>query len=240
MSSSKTTIDTTALEEKLNVKFVNKDLLREAITHRSYLNENHSWPFRHNERLEFLGDAVLELSISVLLFKKFPDAPEGQMTMFRAALVNYQRLAKVASEINLHKFILMSRGEAKDSGRAHEVILANAFESVVGAIYLDQGFKVSHSFIEQVVFTHLEEVLKTKSYKDPKSELQEIIQEEKRLTPTYKVLEEQGPAHDRIFKVGVYFGSEFISEGQGNSKQEAEVDAAKKALEEYKTEKTTS
>lgn len=230
---SKITTDTASLEEKLNVTFINKDLLREALTHRSYLNENHRWPFRHNERLEFLGDAVLELSVSVLLFKKFPEAPEGQMTMLRAALVNYQRLAKVGSQIDLHKFVLMSRGEAKDSGRAHEVILANAFEAVVGAIYLDQGFKVSHSFIEQVVFSHLEEVLETKSYKDPKSELQEIIQEERRLTPTYKVLEEQGPAHDRTFLVGVYFGAEKITEGQGSSKQEAEVDAAKKALEKY-------
>lgn len=221
----KTTTDTSALEEKLNVKFVNKDLLREALTHRSYLNENHSWPFHHNERLEFLGDAVLELSVSVLLFKKFPETPEGEMTMFRAALVNYQRLAIVAEDIKLHKFVLMSRGEAKDSGRAHEVILANAFEAVIGAIYLDQGFKVAHSFIEQVVFTHLNEVLKTKSYKDPKSELQEIVQETKRLTPTYKVLEEQGPAHDRIFRVGVYFGKELMAEGKGNSKQEAEVEA---------------
>ncbi len=229
----KTTLDTSQLEERLNVKFINKDLLREALTHRSYLNENHRWPFSHNERLEFLGDAVLELSVSVLLYRKFPEAPEGQMTMFRAALVNYQRLAKVAQEINLHKHVLMSRGEAKDSGRAHEVILANAFESVIGAIYLDQGFKVVHSFIEQAVFTHLEEVLKNKSYKDPKSELQEIIQEEKRLTPTYKVLEEKGPAHDRIFRVGVYFGSEVITEGTGSSKQEAEVDAARKALEKY-------
>jgi ribonuclease-3 len=229
----KTTVDTSELEEKLNVTFINKDLLREALTHRSYLNENHRWPYPHNERLEFLGDAVLELSISVLLYRKFPDAPEGQMTMLRAALVNYQRLAKVASEIDLHKFVLMSRGEAKDSGRAHEVILANAFESVIGAIYLDQGFKVSHSFIEKVVFAHLVEVLETKSYKDPKSELQEIVQEEKRLTPTYKVLEEQGPAHDRVFRVGVLFGSELIAEGTGNSKQEAEVDAAKKALAKY-------
>ena len=231
---SKTTTDTTLLEEKLNVKFVNKDLLREALTHRSYLNENHRWQFRHNERLEFLGDAVLELSISVLLFKKFPEEPEGQMTMFRAALVNYQRLAQVAGQIDLQSFVLMSRGEAKDSGRAHEVILANAFEAVVGAIYLDQGFKVAHSFIEQFVFTHLEEVLKTKSYKDPKSELQEIVQEEYRVTPTYKVLEEQGPAHDRIFRVGVYFDKkDVVAEGTGNSKQEAEVDAAKRALKEH-------
>lgn len=230
----KKTIDIAALEEKLNIKFVNKDLLWEALTHRSYLNENHSWTFPHNERLEFLGDAVLELSISVLLYKKFPEEPEGQMTMLRAALVNYQRLARVAQSIDLHKFILMSRGEAKDSGRAHEVILANAFESVVGAIYLDQGFKVAHSFIEQVVFSHLDEVLKTKSYKDPKSELQEIIQETKRVTPTYKVLEEKGPAHDRTFRVGVYFGSELIAEGQGSSKQEAEVEAAKSALESHK------
>ncbi len=232
--SSKTSTDTAKLEEKLNVKFVRNDLIQEALTHRSYLNENHRWPFNHNERLEFLGDAVLELSVSVLLYKKFPEESEGQMTMLRAALVNYQRLAKVAKELDLHKFVLMSRGEAKDSGRAHEVILANTFESIVGAIYLDQGFKVAHSFIEQAVFTHLDEVLKTKSYKDPKSELQEIVQEERRLTPTYKVLDEKGPAHDRIFRVGVYFGTEFVTEGSGNSKQEAEVDAAKQALKKAK------
>jgi ribonuclease-3 len=237
---SKTATDTASIEKKLSIKFINKDLLLEALTHRSYLNENHRWPHRHNERLEFLGDAVLELSVSVLLFRKFPEAPEGEMTMFRAALVNYQRLAKAAKGISLHSFVLMSRGEAKDSGRAHEVILANTFEAIVGAIYLDQGFKVAHSFIEQVLFTHLDEVLETKSYKDPKSELQEVVQDEKRLTPTYKVIEEKGPAHDRIFRVGVYFGSELITEGSGNSKQEAEVDAARRALGKYKTKSAVS
>ncbi|MBS3902978.1 MAG: ribonuclease III [Anaplasmataceae bacterium] len=226
------------LESKINIGFINKNLLWESLTHRSYLNENHSWDYPHNERLEFLGDAVLELAISVLLYRKFPKAPEGEMTMLRAALVNYQRLALVAKEINLNKFILMSKGEARDSGRAHDVILANAIEALIGAIYLDQGFKIAHSFIESVVFTHLEDVLVTKSYKDPKSELQEIVQEKLKLTPNYKVRKESGPAHEKTFTVGVYFGEKMIAEGDGKSKQEAETDAARKALQAYQNLKS--
>lgn len=221
------------LEEKIGVGFIDKNLLWEALTHRSYINENHSWPHAHNERLEFLGDAVLELAISVLLYRKFPKSPEGDMTMLRAALVNFQRLALVAKEINLNKFILMSKGEAKDTGRAHEVILANAIESLIGAIYLDQGFKAVHSFIEKFVFSHLDEVLATKSYKDPKSELQEMAQEKLKVTPTYKVKSESGPAHEKTFLVGVYFDDKFIAEGSGQSKQEAEIEAARSALANY-------
>jgi len=221
------------LEEKLDIGFIDKNLLWEALTHRSYLNENHSWKQTHNERLEFLGDAVLELAVSVLLYRKFPKSPEGEMTMLRAALVNYQRLAIVAKEIELHKFILMSRGEAKDNGRAHEVILANAIESLIGAIYLDQGFKTAHKFIEEFIFSHLDEVLATKSYKDPKSELQELVQEKLKLTPTYSVQDETGPAHEKVFTVGVFFGDKHIANGEGKSKQEAEIEAARAALENY-------
>lgn len=232
MSESRTK-DLRQLETKLNITFLNKDLLKEALTHRSYLNESPQWPYSHNERLEFLGDAVLELAVSVLLFKGFPRAPEGQMTVLRAALVNFQKLAEVAHDLDLHKFIFMSKGEAKDTGRAHEVILANALESLIGAIYLDQGFKTVHSFIQKFIFSALPEVLKTKSYKDPKSELQEIIQEELKLTPNYQVLGENGPAHARIFRIGVYFGNKLVAEGQGNSKQDAETEAARQALKQH-------
>ena len=214
----------------IGVKFKNEDYLNESLTHRSYLNENTRWPHPHNERLEFLGDAVLELIVTEELYHKFPRYPEGQLTVLRASLVNYQLLARVATEIHLNEFILMSRGESKDTGKAREVILANAIEAVIGAIYLDQGYEKCRAFIMKSVWGHLDQILKTKSYKDPKSELQEIVQERVKVTPTYKVMEEEGPAHQRIFTVGVYFGSKLIAEGKGASKQEAETDAAKNAL----------
>lgn len=222
-----------ALQKKIGVEFKNDALIEEALTHRSYLNENPSWPRPHNERLEYLGDAVLELAVSEALFRKFPDYPEGQLTVLRAALVNYQTLAKVAMDMKLDEHLLMSRGERADTSKAREVILANAIEAVIGAIYLDQGFDAARKCIDRFVLVRLAEILKTKSYKDPKSELQEIIQERLRATPTYRVIEESGPAHRRIFRIGVYFGDEFIAEGQGSSKQEAETEAAKNALKKY-------
>jgi ribonuclease III len=185
----------------------------------------------HNERLEYLGDAVLELIVSEELFRKFPTQPEGQLTVYRAALVNYQILARVAERIELQKFVLMSRGEKKDTGRAREVILANAIESVIGAIYLDQGFDAVKPFILKFVMANLDEVITTKSYKDAKSELQETVQEKLRLTPTYRTLDETGPAHKRIFTMGVYFGDRLIAQGSGPSKQDAELEAAKNALQ---------
>jgi ribonuclease-3 len=222
-----------ALEKNIGISFKNKDLLTEALTHRSYLNEYPKWPLPHNERLEYLGDAVLELTVSEALFKKFPTQPEGRLTVLRAALVNYQILAKVALQIGLQNFILMSRGEKKDTGKAREVILANAMEALIGAIYLDQGLEPSRKFIDTFAMANLDEVLKTKSYKDAKSELQEIVQERFKLTPTYKVVTEDGPAHRRIFTMGVYFGDKMIAAGEGASKQDAEIDAAKNALKKY-------
>lgn len=221
-------------QKKLGLKFKNVALLKEALTHRSYLNEHPNWSLPHNERLEYLGDAVLELAVSEELFKKFPNYPEGQLTVLRAALVNYQILAKIAEEIGLDNFVLMSRGEVKDTGKAREVILANAIEAVIGAIYLDLGFPACETFIKKFIMKHLDEVIKTKSYKDAKSELQEIIQERLRVTPTYKVLEESGPAHQRTFKIGVYFDGDLIADGMGSSKQEAEIEAARNALKRYK------
>ena len=218
------------LEKNIGIAFINQDLLTEALTHRSYLNEFPRWPLPHNERLEYLGDAVLELIVSDELFKKFPTQPEGRLTVLRAALVNYQILARVAEGIGLQKFVLMSRGEKKDTGRAREVILANAIEAVIGAIYLDQGFDAARRFALAFVMVNLDEVLKTKSYKDAKSELQETVQERLKLTPTYRTLGETGPAHKRIFTMGVYFGEALIAQGSGPSKQEAELEAAKSAL----------
>lgn len=226
--------DTTQLEKKISATFSNHELLREALTHRSYLNEVPTWHLPSNERLEFLGDAVLELVVTEELFKRFPAYPEGQLTVLRAALVNYQMLAKIAGEIELQKYILMSRGEARDTGKAREVILANGMEALIGALYLDQGFEAVRPFVEKFVLTRIDEVLATKSYKDAKSELQEIIQERSKITPTYRVLEESGPAHQKTFRVGVYFKDELVAEGGGSSKQEAETEAARSALKKTK------
>ncbi len=218
------------LEEKIKIKFNNSEFLKEALTHRSYLNEEPKWGLPSNERLEYLGDAVLELIVSEALFKKFPSFPEGQLTVLRAALVNSQMLAKVGTEFDLEKFVLMSRGEAKDIGKAREVILANTVEALIGAMYLDQGLAKTENFVKKFILSHLDEVLETKSYKDSKSELQEIVQEKLKVTPTYKVLEETGPAHRRTFRIGVYFGDKLVAEGSGASKQEGELEAAKRAL----------
>jgi ribonuclease III len=227
-------MDISTLEKKLGAKFKNEDLLTEALTHRSYLNEYPRWRLPHNERLEYLGDAVLELLVSEELFEKFPKQPEGQLTVLRAALVNYQILARVAETVGLQNFILMSRGERKDTGRAREVILANAIEAVIGAIYLDQGLEKVRTFVKKFVMANLDDVLETKSYRDAKSELQEVVQEKLKVTPNYNVLDESGPAHKRTFKMGVYFGGKLIASGEGPSKQEAEIEAAKNALKKYR------
>jgi len=227
-------MDPDKLEKKLGISFKNKDLLTEALTHRSYLNEFPRWHLPHNERLEYLGDAVLELLVSEELFERFPKEPEGRLTVLRAALVNYQILAKVAESLELDRFILMSRGERKDTGKAREVILANAIEAVIGAMYMDQGLEKLRQFVGKYVMNNLDGVLKTKSYRDSKSELQELVQDRMKLTPTYRMIEESGPAHKRVFKMGVYFGEKFVADGEGASKQEAELAAAKNALKKQK------
>lgn len=223
-------MDSTKLQNLISYEFKNGDLLKEALTHRSYLNENPKWPVLHNERLEFLGDAVLELTVTEDLFERFPKEPEGKLTTLRAALVNYQMLAGLSREIKLEKFLLLSRGEAKDVGRAREVILANAMEALIGAIYLDGGYAEAKIFVEKFIFPAVEEILEKELYKDPKSVLQERSQSEKKITPIYKLLNEKGPDHKKIFTVGVYVGDDKVAEGEGLSKQEAEVEAAKKAL----------
>jgi len=223
-------LDLSQLEQKLDVVFNNKNLLKESLTHRSYLNENPSRETPHNERLEFLGDAVLELAVTENLFHQYPDFSEGDLTSIRSALVNYQMLADVAKEIELNNYILLSKGEAKDIGKARDVILANAFEALLGAIYLDAGYETAKKIINVSVMNHLGEVIEKKLYKDPKSLLQEIVQEKLKITPIYLVLSEKGPDHAKIFTVGAYFGEKLVAQGDGFSKQEAEVEAAKNAL----------
>ncbi len=228
-------VNLTDLEKKIGIVFKSKNLLKESLTHRSYLNENPSWGLPHNERLEFLGDAVLELAVSEYLFSQYPDYNEGQLTSIRAALVNSHILAKIAGNTELDKFILLSRGEAKDKGKAREAILANAFEALLGAIYLDAGYLAIKVFIAKSVLIHLPEIFEKELYKDPKSLLQEIVQEKFKFTPNYHVLSEHGPDHQKIFKVGVFFNGNLIADGEGASKQEAEAGAAKNALKALAT-----
>src|SRR3989344_3050175 len=222
-------MDYSPLETKINIQFQNKDLLATALTHRSYLNENRSYPLPHNERLEFLGDAVLELVCTEYLFRSFPN-PEGELTNFRSALVNYRLLSEIAKEIGLEQYILLSRGETRDMGRARQVILANAIEALIGAIYLDQGIKPASEFITTFILSKLPAIMQAQTYVDPKSRLQELVQERLTITPTYKVLSENGPDHAKNFLVGVYVADRLVGEGKGPSKQDAEVDAAKDAL----------
>lgn len=217
------------LEEKIGVKFSNHDLLLQALTHRSYLNERPKWHLDHNERLEFLGDAVLELVVTEYLYKNFPN-PEGEMTNWRAALVNAVMLAKISSKINLNDYVLLSRGEARDTGRARQYILANAMEAVIGAIYLDQGYQAADRFIARFILGELPEIIKTRAYKDYKSLFQEQAQERVGITPTYEVMKEWGPDHAKHFHVGVFLEKELAGEGTGLSKQEAQQSAAEAAL----------
>ncbi|MCX6731816.1 MAG: ribonuclease III [Candidatus Parcubacteria bacterium] len=217
-------------EKKININFSDKNLLRQAFTHRSYINENPSEKFGHNERLEFLGDAVLELVITEHLYNKYPRSTEGEMTSFRAALVNAVMLSEVAKELSLDEFLLLSRGEAKDVGRARQYILANTFEALVGAIYLDQGYRTVFSFLEKCVFPKIKEVIEKKLWIDAKSLFQEKAQELTGTTPTYRVLSESGPDHAKRFVVGVYLNEKIIAEAEGDSKQEAEENSARKGL----------
>jgi len=222
-------VDFSQLEKKLNIDFKNKALLEQAFCHRSYLNENPSFHSDHNERLEFLGDAVLELVVTEYLFKNY-DNPEGEMTNWRAALVNAITLSEIANKLNFGDFLLLSKGEAKDTGKARQYILANTFESFLGALYLDQGFEVCRDFVEKTVLCELPRILKEGLYRDAKSHFQEQAQERVRITPTYKVIKEWGPDHAKSFVIGVFLDKELVAEGEGSSKQEAEEQAARNGL----------
>ncbi len=223
-------MDLSVLEKKIGTNFNNKDLLKEALTHRSYLNENFFWKLPHNERLEFLGDAVLELIVTRYLFEKYPQLEEGKLTLLRASLVNSKMLFKASENLSLKDYILLSKGEVQMNNRSFETILANAFEALIGAIYLDQGYEKAQYFVDSFLILYLPEIEEKGLYKDAKSLLQEIIQSEYKITPTYKVLDEMGSDHEKIFKVGVYFDNEIKAEGLGESKQEAELRAAGELL----------
>ena len=234
-------INYSKLEKTIGVKFKNKGLLREALTHRSYINERASpsdrqagQKLKHNERLEFLGDAVLELIVTGYLYNKYPVKAEGELTNFRAALVKAPTLSEIAGELNLNDYMLLSKGEAKDIGKARQFILADALEALIGAVYLDQGYEVTRSFIEKNVIAPRVKTVANLGSRDPKSLFQEKAQEKEGVTPVYKILSEWGPDHDKHFVTGVYLGDKLIAQGEGMSKQEAHQQAAEAGLKKKK------
>ena len=219
------------LAKQIGIEFKKDGHLEQAVVHRSYLNEHPDFPLGHNERLEFLGDAVLELVVTEFLYNKYEN-PEGELTNWRAALVNGQNLAKIARTLKIEKFLYLSKGEQKDTdSKARRYILANAMEALIGAIFLDLGWDSAKEFITENVISTLPGIMEKKLYIDPKSRFQEESQSRMSITPSYKVLEETGPDHNKLFRVGVYLSKELIAEGKGTSKQEAQVDAAAAALE---------
>ena len=222
--------DFSRFEKVVGYSFRDRELLAQAFTHRSYLNEHRELTRDHNERLEFLGDAVLELAVTDHLYRAFPEATEGDLTSYRAALVNAITLSSVAQKLSMNDFLLLSKGESKDTGRARQFILANTFEAFVGALYVDQGYDAAREFIAKNLFGLMDEILKNKLWLDPKSAFQEQAQERAGTTPSYQTLEETGPDHDKHFTVGVYIGSALVAKGKGKSKQEAEQDAAREGL----------
>lgn len=217
------------LEGILQTKINNLDLYLSAFTHRSYLNENRGFHLPHNERLEFLGDAVLELCATEYLYKNYSH-PEGELTNFRSALVNYKMLSLIASRLGFEKFLFMSRGEAKDTGRARQVILANCIEAVIGAMYLDSGYQACTNFIGREVLVELDNIIEDGKYMDPKSRLQELVQDKSGVTPHYGVISETGPDHNKSFVVAAFVGTDEVGRGTGPSKQEAEIAAAEDSL----------
>jgi ribonuclease-3 len=223
--------DLEKLEKRLGVVFKNKDLIRQALVHRSYLNEHPDFHLGHNERLEFLGDAVLEIVVTEFLYLNFISTPEGDLTNWRASLVNAKMLYKVAAELNIEECLYLSKGEMRDKNKkSRQFILANAVEAIIGAIYLDQGMNVAKKFILKNVVTKLDDILRNQKYLDPKSRFQEKTQEKKGITPHYQILDEVGPDHAKIFTVGLYIGEKLIVTGKGSSKQEAQVEAAAAGL----------
>lgn len=220
------------LEKKLGLKFKDEITLKSAFTHKSYINEHKDFGLSHNERLEFLGDAVLELVSTRHLFEKYPDQDEGKMTAFRSALVQGKHLAEVSRELGLGEYLLLSHGEEKSGGREKNYILANLLEALIGAIYLDLGYQKAEKFIKDHILAHLDKIINEGHHIDSKSKFQELSQEKENTTPHYELIEESGPDHDKVFKMGVYLGEKLIADGSGSSKQKAELDAAQNALKE--------
>ncbi|MEK7669076.1 MAG: ribonuclease III [Patescibacteria group bacterium] len=224
--------DFAEFERLIEAEFKDKDLLRQALTHRSFLNENKNLKGGHNERLEFLGDAVLELVITDYLYNEYPDKNEGDLTSIRSALVNAQTCAEVAKKIEVNDYLLLSRGEAKDVGRARQYILANALEAIIGAIYIDLGYEKAKNFILKYITPMTDQIVKEELWVDAKSKFQEKAQDVVGITPSYKTMKEIGPDHDKKFTVGVFLSEELVAEGEGDSKQDAEQSAARHALRE--------
>ena len=220
------------LEQKLGISFSDQELWRRVFIHRSYLNEAPELDLEHNERLEFLGDAVLELIVTEYLYRNFSNA-EGELTNWRSSIVRGDVLAKVASELSLGDYLFLSRGEEKSGGRSRHLILANTFEALIGALYLDKGYNPAREFVAQHLISLLPEIIEKQLHIDPKSKLQELSQEKLGKTPEYRVLEESGPDHAKVFVVGVYAGGQFLAKGNGPSKQRAEQTAAGVALDEW-------
>jgi len=225
------TSDLAKLQKRLGVKFKNDGLLKQALVHRSYLNEHPDFKIGHNERLEFLGDAVLEIVVTEFLYLNFTETPEGDLTNWRASLVNAKMLYEIARELNIEEGLYLSKGESRDKNKkSRQFILANAVEAIIGAMYLDSGLETAKTFILKNVVSKLDDILRNQSYLDPKSHFQEKAQEMRGITPHYQILDEEGPDHAKIFTVGLYLDEELVSTGQGSSKQEAQVDAAAKGV----------
>ena len=217
-------------EKNIGLDFADKKLLKQAFVHRSYLNEHRGFVFDHNERLEFLGDAVLELATTDFLFKKYPNKPEGELTSYRAALVNANTCSALALELGVNELLFLSKGEAKDTGRARQIILANTFEAIIGAIYLDRGYEAAFNFIQKYLLDGAEEIIKKTIVEDYKSYFQKKAQEVYGITPSYQLLKEIGPDHNKVFTIALFIGEEQVAVGEGLSKQEAEQEAAKSGL----------
>lgn len=218
-------------ESRLGISFNNKSLLKQAFIHRSYINENKGLGLEHNERLEFLGDAVLELVVTDFLYNKYPDVDEGMLTAYRSALVRTESIGDAARDMGMNDLLLLSKGEAKDEGKARDYILANTFEAFVGAVYLDQGYEQARNVIAKALFENLKEIIDDGSWKDAKSRFQELAQEKYSETPRYELVSAVGPDHQKKFVMAVYVGDQEYAQGKGKSKQEAQQDAASNALE---------
>jgi ribonuclease-3 len=227
-------VDFTPLEARIGYSFVDRDLLQQTFIHRSYLNEHRAFPLDHNERLEFLGDAVLELVVTEHLYRHYPN-PEGELTTYRSALVKGETLAIIAAELDFPNYLMLSHGEEKSGGRTKAYLLANALEAFIGALNLDGGYKVAEKFIAENVLARLENILENQLHLDPKSRLQEYTQEHFSKTPVYDVVSEVGPDHAKEFTVLVRIGDKELGRGSGNSKQAGQVAAATLALEELDT-----
>ena len=223
-------MDFTEFEKNAGINFADKKLLRQAFVHRSYINENKEAGFEHNERLEFLGDAVLELVITDYLYQKYPDKAEGDLTSYRSALVNATTCAAVATKLGVNDFLILSKGEMKDTGRARQYILANTLEAIIGALYVDQGYDAAKDFIITHISPLIEEILAEGSWIDAKSLFQARAQDFVGQTPSYRTVKETGPDHDKHFTVGVFIGEKMVASGDGKSKQDAEQAAARKGL----------